>query len=89
LGFLGLTGSIYFKMGLSYRENLSQFVFPSAFYKDFEKPVIRKYESPFRYFAPEKNGNCFNAPLPCATGVLEENIELRGNTLAAGFRVRK
>ena len=89
LGFLGLTGSIYFKMGLSYRENLSQFVFPSAFYKDFEKPVIKEYESPFRYFVPEKNGNCFNAPLPCATGVLEENIELRGTTLAAGFRVRK
>ncbi len=89
LGFLGLTGSIYFKTVLSYRENLSQFVFPSAFYKDFEKPVIKEYESPFRYFAPEKNGNCFNAPLPCATGVLEENIELRGTTLAAGFRVRK
>lgn len=89
LGFLGLTGSIYFKTVLSYRENLSQFVFPSAFYKDFEKPVIKEYKSPFRYFAPEKNGNCFNAPLPCATGVLEENIELRGTTLAAGFRVRK
>ena len=88
-GFLGFTNSIYYKMSLSYKENLSQFVFPSAFYNDFEQPIIKEYESPFRYFAPDRNECCFNAPLPCATGVFKENLEMRGTTLADGFRVRK
>jgi len=88
-GFLGFTNSIYYKMSLSYKDNLSQFIFPSAFYKDFETTTIKEYNSPFHYFAPDRNQCCFNAPLPCATGVLEENIEMRGATIADGFRFRK
>jgi len=49
---------------------------------------VVRHTTPFIYYTPDQSDRCWDAPLPC-TWKLPEGVEMRGETLKEGFRVRE
>jgi len=94
LGLVGMQGATLLLYGHLHRQFLQMgavepvagngWCMPVSY---FEKKVVR-HTAPFIYYTPDQSDRCWDAPLPC-TWQLPEGVELRGETLKEGFRVRQ